>query len=236
MSRRAERLASVAVVVLAAASCATTDPIAPQTSGGGGAASAGASGASSGSSGTSSKAASASASGATSSATGGSSCGDAVLDPGEECDDGNTTSADGCTSCVVDCEVGAQKYVANHHCYRVFATSGAEAAAEAACESWGGAPGLGHLVSVSDAAEQAFVMTLVTADGWMGGGDAATEAQYVWYDGTPFTYTHWAPNEPNDTGHLENCMYMQATGGWDDHSCVAMQPSYICERGAAGAP
>ena len=32
----------------------------------------------------------------------GPACGDGVVDPGEGCDDGNDTSADGCTSCSVD--------------------------------------------------------------------------------------------------------------------------------------
>jgi cysteine-rich repeat protein len=227
--------AAIAAVAVVAGACATTDPILPPgDSGSGGDASSTSSSKSTGTG--TGKSSSAATSGSTSASSGGSSCGDGQVDAGEECDDGNVAAGDGCTACVVDCEAGASKYAVNHHCYRVFATAGDEATAEAACEAWGGAAGLGHLVSIGDASEQAFVAALVTQPAWMGCGDAATEGVYVWYDGTPFTYTHFAPNEPNDPGHVENCFYMQIAGGWDDHDCAAMQPTYLCERRAAGAP
>jgi cysteine-rich repeat protein len=161
-------------------------------------------------------------------------CGDGVVDPGEECDDGNTIDGDGCSGCLIDCEPMAVKNPANHHCYRVFTTAATWATAEPSCQTWGGAPGLGHLVSIADAAEQTFVSALVSEGAWIGADDAANEGVYVWTDGTPWMYQHFAPGEPNDTNHTENCIYMHADGGWDDHDCAYMWPSYVCERRGAG--
>ena len=40
---------------------------------------------------------------------------------------------------------------------------------------------------------------------FIGGSDANHEGLWKWDDGEPFTFTDWAPNEPNgDTG--ENCL------------------------------
>ncbi len=213
--------------------CATSDPIAQ---GAGGAGSVGATSGATGGAKTSNASASAKSSSAQSGTGGGAtaSCGNGVLDVGEECDDANGSPDDGCANCVIECEPMAQKNPVNAHCYRVFTMTTTSAIAEAACESWGGGPGLGHLVSIGDAAEQTFVAPLVAAlPGWIGGGDAATEGVYAWYDGTPFTYVHWAPGEPNDTT-VEDCMFIQATGGWDDHDCAMTQSSFVCERRGAG--
>ena len=166
--------------------------------------------------------------------TGAAVCGDGHVDPGEECDDGNMVDNDGCTLCQVDCEPQAVKNPANHHCYRVFQIALASPAAEMECETWGGQTGLGHLVSIGDANEETFVMSLMSGAAWIGGGDTPqTPGMWKWYDGTPFTYTHWAPNEPNSPA-TETCIYMHADGTWDDHVCTATWPAYICERRAAG--
>ena len=169
-------------------------------------------------------------------AGGGGTCGDGIVDPGEECDDGNTTPNDGCTNCKVDCELGGKKNPANHHCYHLFEMPSNEGPAEMFCELWGGQAGLGHLVSINDASEQAFVESLGLGmnPAWIGGGDTpSTPGVYKWYDGTPFTYTHWATGEPNGPG-VEDCIYMHIDGTWDDHACAFTWPSFICERRSAG--
>jgi C-type mannose receptor len=115
----------------------------------------------------------------------------------------------------------------------VFAAALTWADAEANCKAWGGAMDLGHLVSIGDDAEQAFVAGLITENAWIGGDDIAKEGSYVWTDGTPWSYEHFAPNEPNDTT-VEDCIFMRADGDWDDHDCAYKWPSYVCERRGAG--
>ncbi len=163
-------------------------------------------------------------------------CGNGVVDPGEECDDGNSALNDGCSNCKVDCELGAMKDPVNHHCYHLFVMATQAAPAEMFCELWGGQSGLGHLVSISDASEETFVsgLGLGTNTPWMGGGDSVVAPSvYTWYDGTTFQYTDWALGKPDHAG-TETCLYMHADGTWDDHDCAATLPGFICERRAAG--
>lgn len=165
--------------------------------------------------------------------TGGAVCGDGNADPSEECDDNNQLSGDGCDGCVIECEALGQKNQVTGHCYRVFSNPATWSSGEANCQAWGGGAGLGHLVSIQDVAEQAFVQAMVTADSWVGGGDPTTEGVYEWVDGTPWAYELWAPNEPNDTT-VEDCVFMRADGTWDDHDCAQSWPAFVCERRGAG--
>ena len=169
----------------------------------------------------------------TTTSTGGPVCGDGNVDPLEECDDDNQLSGDGCDGCVIECESLGQKNPANGHCYRVFANTATWGTAEASCQAWGGGSGLGHLVSLGDVAEQAYVRTMVTDASWIGGADGVTEGVYSWVDGTPWTYELWAANEPNDTT-VEDCVFMRIAGTWDDHDCTATWPAFVCERRGAG--
>jgi len=91
-----------------------------------------------------------------------------------------------------------------------------------------------HLVTITSMAEDDFVRTFAGArDLWTGGNDRAVEGTYVWSDGEPFAYANWMPNEPNDTGHVENCIVLRGTvapgGLLDDHSCAATF-GFVCER------
>lgn len=62
----------------------------------------------------------------------------------------------------------------------------------------------GNLVTINDAAEQAFVFNTFGAFGgvnrelWIGLNDAAAEGTFVWVSGEPVTYTNWSPGEPNN--------------------------------------
>jgi cysteine-rich repeat protein len=249
----------VATILVSLASCATSDPLLEPTGdggldaaagpsagngtpssgtsvpagGGSSEASGGTGGASSGAGGASG-ASTGPGTGATSTSSGSASCGNGVVDPSEECDDANVTPGDGCDpACVIECGSDAIKSSVDGHCYRIFLQALHAPDAQQECEDWGGAPGLGHLVSIQNSTEQGFVGQLATTKAWIGGGDAAVEGTYEWYDGTPWIYENWAPDEPNDIT-VEDCMFFQVGGKWDDHDCNDPRPAYICERRGAG--
>lgn len=70
----------------------------------------------------------------------------------------------------------------------------------------------GHLVTLNSAAEDAFLKSKfenyigdpnTSVPGiyaWIGLSDAAQEGNYQWVTGEPFTYSNWAPPEPNNLG------------------------------------
>ena len=95
----------------------------------------------------------------------------------------------------------------------------------------------GHLVTVNDAAEQAFLVnTFLTGDFahrplWIGLTDQAREGKFVWSSGARVRYTNWntSTHEPNDcctkAPHEEDyvCMnwhyaygLMDPIGTWND--------------------
>ncbi|MGF1488091.1 MAG: lectin-like protein [Prochloraceae cyanobacterium] len=80
----------------------------------------------------------------------------------------------------------------------------------------------GNLVSISDAAENSFVQSIITSQNlgrvWIGASDQLTEWNYTWSDGTAFTYTNWAPGEPNNDGGNEDFAEMFSNGQWNDNS------------------
>ena len=227
------------LVLLLAFGCATTDPIVADdgagasggsatVDGGGGAATGGSPGSLGG--------AGAGGGGAGDDGGGGEgagpSCGDGSIDGIEECDDQNAVAGDGCTSCTIDCEPDASKDPTSGHCYRVFVASLNQQSAEANCQAWGGAPGLGHLASMGDAAENAFVAPLVTGNTWIGADDLG--GAWAWLDATPFSFENWQMGEPNFPG-IEHCMFMDAEAKWHDHDCADLRSAYLCERLGAGA-
>ena len=92
--------------------------------------------------------------------------------------------------------------------------------------AFGGSTGNMHLATLQTEGEQDFVYDLIQnyighdlVWWWLGGSDAANEGDWRWTaDGSndPFTYTNWAPGEPNNFFN-EDYLYMYgATGRWND--------------------
>ena len=157
------------------------------------------------------------------------SCGDGTIDAGEECDDQNGQSGDGCAACMIECAPSELKDPLSGHCYKLFVVSSAQSAAEANCQTWGGAPGLGHLASLSSAAENVLVGGLITDNTWIGADDLG--GSWAWLDGSAFAYENWQNGEPNFPG-IEHCMFADAADKWHDHNCADLRPAYLCERGS----
>lgn len=62
----------------------------------------------------------------------------------------------------------------------------------------------GHLVTINDAVEDAFVYNTFTQSGpverglWIGFNDVATDGEFVWSSGEASSYTNWTPGEPSN--------------------------------------
>jgi len=100
---------------------------------------------------------------------------------------------------------------ANGHWYYLIATgpwSGAEQAAQAKG---------GHLVTINDAAENAWVNSTFNTSGlFIGLNDVANEGTFVWASGQPVTYTNWEVGEPSNGGGVEDYATMEFSGKWLD--------------------
>lgn len=79
------------------------------------------------------------------------------------------------------------------------------------------------LVSIGSFEEQVFLhQTFRTAEGlWIGLTDEQQEGVFLWSDGTPLTFTNWAPPaEPNNSGNedyvLMNWNVGSTLGKWND--------------------
>ena len=63
---------------------------------------------------------------------------------------------------------------------------------------------------------------------WLGGSDAATEGTWEWSDGSTFSYTNWAPEQPDNQQGIfgiygdQDCLFTNfgEAGKWDDLSCL----------------
>ena len=93
----------------------------------------------------------------------------------------------------------------------------------------------GHLVTFEDAAEQSFVYANFSAQAfttgfWIGLSDEAVEGTFVWDDGTPLSFTSWAPGEPNNQNNEDGVLLF---GGsmqpalWNDIPAGIAKPAVI---------
>jgi cysteine-rich repeat protein len=131
-------------------------------------------------------------------------CGDGVLQPerGEECDDGNHSDGDCCSSsCRLPVGILAGPVVnpANGHRYYLLqAASWPDSEAQAVCLG-------GHLVTINNEAEDSWMLETFSHYGgverslWVGLSDAISEGTWLWSSGEPVTYTHWCSGEPNES-------------------------------------
>ncbi len=131
----------------------------------------------------------------------------------------------------------------NQHAYFLTSSRSSWTAAEAQATSIGG-----HLVAINSAFEQDFLLKtflpaaapLRVSDGalqhpyWIGANNYDNPPAYGWSTGEPFTYTNWAPNEPDNyrgTEHVGvmNFRYLydnQAPGVWTDIPDAGADPDF----------
>jgi hypothetical protein len=142
---------------------------------------------------------------------------------------------------VLECPAGWTTY--NGKCYKAasYATN-KWSEARTACESEGA-----FLVTINDAAENAFVHNLCDGNEcWIGGNDLSVEAgtstdasAWQWHNGETSGYSNFAYGEPNDYGgataaawrHGEDCLHMKSNGQWNDESCAIANHNSGAARG-----
>ncbi len=109
---------------------------------------------------------------------------------------------------------------ANGHDYYLL-TPDTWPALEAEAEDMGGT-----LAIVRNAGEQEWIFSTFGDLGgtgrnlWIGLHRLEPGGKFVWVDGSPLDYSHWATGEPNNWGGNENCVHMRwdpaAPGTWND--------------------
>ena len=78
----------------------------------------------------------------------------------------------------------------------------------------------GHLTSIADRAENEFVVGMakltLKEHIWIGGSDEVREGVWAWEDGSPWRFTNWDTNEPNNAKRHENRASIAGSGRWND--------------------
>jgi cysteine-rich repeat protein len=170
-------------------------------------------------------------------------CGDGTLEaPGEECDDGNARSGDGCSAaCTVECAGFLDP--ASLHCYELHPGPLPWEEARDACLASGPGFALAALTSqeendlvLADPAVAQSIAVGLTSDIYIGATDVTLEGSFEWVTGEPWQFTAWTPMQPDD--YLgEDCaeLWVSTAGdtGWNDQPCIDPR-AYLCERAPAG--
>jgi cysteine-rich repeat protein len=148
-------------------------------------------------------------------------CGDGIVQPAEECDDGNGIAEDGCHQCRVVCKASEVKEPESLHCYEVVTAPKSWLVAEVECEDRGG-----KLATVTSPTERAFLKPLLLASSWIGASRPSGGA-FSWANDEPLCWTSWDMSEPN--GLTEDCVQMRTNGLWNNQTC-SEEHAFVCER------
>ncbi|MDF1555615.1 MAG: lectin-like protein, partial [Deferrisomatales bacterium] len=97
------------------------------------------------------------------------------------------------------------------------------------CEAFGG-----HLATPTSLAENDFVYGSLCDNGvnyWLGGTDQVSEGTWKWITGEPWSFTRWAPGEPDNLSNQDYlAFYSKSPARWDDQGTPSkgLAP-FLCE-------
>lgn len=153
-------------------------------------------------------------------------CGDSIVQPGEECDDGNMANLDGCsTSCKRDepcADVGG--LVLNNHCYWYESAAATWSNAKNTCEGKGG-----YLVAIESMAERDLIDPWIVGETWTGGWEGNyNSTNTIFWEAPPAT-CGYVPTNSNFSSTSQDCVRQDPDGTWHDSGCTETKPS-VCER------
>jgi hypothetical protein len=87
----------------------------------------------------------------------------------------------------------------------------------------------GHLVTINDAAEDAWLVATLGTDYWTGFNDIAQEGAWRWVSGESVTFTNWLSGEPTDSPPGEDAARIENRPpiGWNDLPADALIGSVV---------
>ena len=156
-------------------------------------------------------------------------CGNAIVEVGEQCDDGNRRNGDGCDNrCQWEddepelpngCRLINERNRRTAICWQ----PRNRAAAAQHCESAGMT-----LVTIDDERDNAILFQASNQTSpWIGLSDQRREGEWVW-DSRTSGYVNWNVGEPNNWGNNEDCVQITISGRWNDANCN-QRLMFFCE-------
>lgn len=155
---------------------------------------------------------------------------------------------------------GSVYFSGNHHVYQVVTPASpmtwAQAKAAAEASTYGGVNG--YLATITNQAENDFILARINQSGWIGATDLSVEGEWRWATGpeanTQFwqgigaanggyavggQFSYWNTGEPNDFAGAEDCAQISflpgSNGRWNDTGCGSTAAKYVVEYGAPNA-
>ncbi|XP_073675634.1 galactose-specific lectin nattectin-like [Garra rufa] len=115
-------------------------------------------------------------------------------------------------------------------CFKFFSQSVNWVTAERNCQKEDA-----NLASVRSKLENDFLLSLLPSSStrcWIGAHDGEQEGQWLWNDGTFYSYTNWCTGEPNNHNPgPEHCVEISVSSNhcWNDESCSTLM-GYVCAK------